>query len=132
MRISSDNIVDLKHNEIFVFGSNLGGRHGKGAAKHALKFGAILGCGWGEYGQTFAIPTKTADLKILKISSIEFYVDMFLKIAEARPENNYLVTKIGCGLSNYKTEEIAPLFRRGLELENVYLPLDFLNFLNSD
>lgn len=38
-------ITHLKENEIFVFGSNYAGIHGKGAAKTALKFGAIRGPG---------------------------------------------------------------------------------------
>lgn len=31
-------ITKLKDDEVFVFGSNLAGRHGKGAAKQALGF----------------------------------------------------------------------------------------------
>lgn len=59
MNITPENIQTLKENEVFVFGSNLAGIHGAGAAKLAYeKFGAIKGQGFGLQGQSFAIPTK--------------------------------------------------------------------------
>ena len=46
--------------KIFVFGSNLAGRHGKGAALDAKnKYGAIYGVGFGRTGNSYAIPQKT-------------------------------------------------------------------------
>lgn len=129
MRVSSENIQSLEENEIFVFGSNLAGRHGKGAAKQALEFGAKYGSGFGEYGQTFAIPTKDAKLNILDINEIKHYVSLFITIAKVRPQRKYLVTQIGCGLSNYSPSDIAPLFKDALDLENVYLPKSFIDVL---
>ena len=53
-----DRISELKENEIFVFGSNLAGAHGGGAARFAYeRFGAVWGEGMGLHGQTYAIPT---------------------------------------------------------------------------
>jgi hypothetical protein len=130
MNISSDNITSLEPNQIFVFGSNLSGRHGKGAAKQALKFGAIYGCGWGLYGQTFAIPTKGHNLEILSIKSIAFFIDMFLRVSKTMCDKDFLVTQIGCGLSNYKPSDIAPFFKDAIYLDNVYLPKSFINIIN--
>lgn len=122
-----DKITRLNPNEIFVFGSNEAGRHGKGAAKTAMNFGAKYGLSFGLSGQSFAIPTKDKDLKVLSINSIKNYVDSFIEFAENNPNLIFLVTKIGCGLSNYKTEDIAPLFSKALNVDNIILPVEFEN-----
>jgi hypothetical protein len=68
----------MNKQQVFVFGSNLAGRHGKGAALDAIKFyGAIYGQGIGRQGNSYAIPTKDADLKPLKLLEIMPYVQSF-------------------------------------------------------
>lgn len=106
---------------IFVFGSNLKGRHGKGAALTARKkYGAIYGQGYGPQGESFAIPTKDGRLTPLPLSTIKLWVDGFLDYAITHPELQFNVTKIGCGLAGYKEEEIAPMFKAAPY--NCYLP----------
>lgn len=116
--------------KIFVFGSNLAGRHGKGAALWALKNrGAIYGQGYGEQGKSFAIPTKDANIRTLSLDIIANYVKLFLEEASSNPEKQYELTPIGCGLAGYKPEQIAPLFKNASS--NVWLPDIFLNVLKD-
>jgi hypothetical protein len=97
---------------IFVFGSNLAGRHGKGAALCALKeHGAIYGRGKGLQGNSYAIPTKDAFLDTLPLERIAEYVQEFLLFADSHHEFLFKVTRIGCGLAGYKDEDIAPMFK---------------------
>lgn len=125
-RVTPENIRCLGKNEIFVFGSNEAGRHGKGAALQALSFGAIKGKGTGLCGATYAIPTKNANLKTLPTDVIKCYVEDFAVFAKYHPELNFLVTKIGCGLALYEPSDIGPMFETVLELPNVVLPIEFL------
>ena len=98
--------------DIFVFGSNEAGRHGKGAAKYALdNHGAIYGQGVGLQGQSYAIPTKDKRLRVLTIEDIGYYVSHFLDFARAHREHTFNITKIGCGLAGYPEEIIKPMFR---------------------
>jgi len=97
--------------KIFVFGSNLAGRHGKGAALTARQnFGAQYGVGVGRTGNAYAIPTKGHQLEILPLHVIERYVGSFLDYAVSHPEDEFLVTRIGCGLAGYTDSQIAPFF----------------------
>lgn len=131
-RIAPDDIQFLDRNEIFVFGSNLLGRHGAGAADLAYrKYGAVTGIGVGPAGKSFAIPTKGVDIETLPIEQVKYFVDYFLRVAERCPKRHFLVTKIGCGLAGFKVEEIAPLFSGAIKLRNVYLPKDFWNYLTD-
>lgn len=110
--------------EIFVFGSNLAGRHGKGSALEAKqKHGAIYGIGVGLQGNSYAIPTKDKNLKSLPLSEIEKYVKDFLVFAKENPEITFNVVKIGCGLAGYKEDDILPLFKN--ITDNVKLPADW-------
>ena len=95
---------------LFVFGSNLAGRHGKGTALDALKYGARYGKGVGHVGNTYAIPTKDKNLTVLPIHVIKEYVDCF-KSHTLSGTYTYYVTPVGCGLAGYKHHEIAPLFK---------------------
>jgi len=98
--------------DIFVFGSNLAGRHGRGAAEFALKrHGAIYGQGIGRQGDSYAIPTKGHQLEVLSLDVIKGYVDEFLDYAQAHPELLFKVTAIGTGLAGYKHYQIAPMFK---------------------
>lgn len=111
--------------EIFVFGSNLAGRHGKGAALEARKnWGARYGQGHGPQGRSYAIPTKDAKLNTLPFGKIKFYVTLFLGYAHQHPELTFKLTAIGCGLAGYAPEQIAPLFANAPP--NVVKPDEFL------
>jgi len=115
------NITKLNDNQVFVFGSNEGGIHGKGAAYTARKhFGAQLGVGVGPTGQSYAIPTKDENLKVLDIITIAHRVSMFIFYTMQFPKKEFVVTAIGCGLAGFKHEEMAPLFKDAGE--NVVLP----------
>ena len=124
-RVSPRFINSLSDNEIFVFGSNLQGHHGGGAALIAYeKFGAVWNEGVGLHGKTYAIPTMHGG-----VNEIKPYVDEFIDFAKENKQYKFLVTRIGCGIAGFKDHEIAPLFAKALELENVYLPLSFLEYL---
>jgi hypothetical protein len=111
--------------EIFVFGSNEAGRHGKGAALHAREHhGAQYGVGLGRTGEAWAIPTKDAELRTLPLERIAHYVAQFLTYAEVHPELLFKVTAIGTGLAGYKHEDIAPMFLRAPR--NCRLPDEWL------
>lgn len=130
---SRENITMLYDNEVFVFGSNLAGIHGKGAARLALVFGAKYGKGEGHYGKTYGIPTKDSNIVTLDLSKIETYVNRFISYAKENPTIIFQVTQIGCGLAGYKAKDIAPFFKEAINLDNVKLPKEFLNILiNND
>lgn len=97
---------------IFVFGSNLRGVHGAGAAAYAMKkHGAIWGVGVGIQGDSYGIPTKDMQIMTLPLRSVEGYVSMFIAYAFLHPELQFKVTQIGCGLAGFTKEQIAPLFQ---------------------
>ena len=101
----------LTDEPVFVFGSNLAGRHGKGAAKWALENrGAVYGQGWGHWGNSYAIPTKDEKLRTLPLIEINIYVVDFLDYARIRPDLQFQLTPIGCGLAGYRREDIEPMF----------------------
>jgi hypothetical protein len=111
---------------IFVFGSNLAGRHGAGAALHARQYcGAIYGVGEGLQGNSYAIPTKDTNINTLPLHEINKYVNVFIKFAKENPSMEFIVTKIGCGLAGYSPKEIAPMFIDSPS--NCILPDDFVN-----
>jgi len=117
-----DFITELKPDEVFVFGSNLAGMHGGGAAYVAWRqFGAVMGQGVGLQGQSYAIPTMQGG-----VETIVPYVDEFIAFAAAHPELFFYVTRIGCGIAGFRDAEIAPLFSGALTLENVCLPESFV------
>ena len=96
---------------IFVFGSNLAGRHGKGAALDAKElWGAQYGVGEGLTGRAYAIPTKDEKLKSRSLWQISESVKKFLKFANEHPEMTFFVTRVGCGLAGYTDKEIGPMF----------------------
>ena len=106
---------------VFVFGSNLAGRHGKGAALWARQHrGAIYGQGAGRQGNAYAIPTKDHRLRVLPLDAIQSYVTVFLEYARQQPTTTFELTPIGCGLAGYRPEQIAPMFSNAPS--NVQLP----------
>ena len=111
-------INELAPGEIFVFGSNLRGMHGGGAAYVAYrKFGAIMGQGVGLQGNSYAIPTMQGGVETIKP-----YVDEFIDFARQHRELTFLVTRIGCGIAGFTDEEIAPLFVSAHDEANIVLP----------
>jgi len=117
--------------EVFVFSSNEAGRHEKGAALTAKEvYGAHNGIGYGECGQSFAIPIKDEKLKVLPLNKIEEYIDKFLKWAANHPDTKYFVTVIGCGLAGYHPEDIAPMFINSPS--NVRLSDNFQYFIDKN
>lgn len=96
---------------IFVFGSNLAGRHGAGAARHAVeRHGAVTGVGHGITGSSYAIPTKNGALRPLSLGNISVYVKRFLKYAADNEDLNFIITPVGTGLAGYKISDIGPMF----------------------
>lgn len=107
-----DGTVPTGRGVVFVFGSNLAGRHGKGAAKVAAEmFGARHGEAVGRLGMAYAIPTKNATFRPLPLNAVEFYIDGFVEYARSNMTTRFFVTRIGRGLAGNADADIAPLFR---------------------
>lgn len=124
-RVTPSWIDDLQENEVFVFGSNLAGMHGGGAARVArLRFGAVMGKGVGMQGRSYAIPTMQGGTE-----TIRPYVNDFIAYAKEHPELTFLVTPIGCGIAGFEPEDIAPLFEEASNVENIWLPKSFWEVL---
>lgn len=127
-----------KKTEIFVFGSNLSGVHGKGAALWAKRVhGAIQGHGVGLQGNSYAIPTKGkydgAAFKFLSLDEIQAYVNEFCIFAERNSNMHFNLTAVGCGLAGFMPEQIAPMFRYAWDkrLANISFPPEFIQVLSS-
>jgi hypothetical protein len=132
MKITPENITTLSAGERFVFGSNEAGRHGGGAAYVAWKnFGAIYNQGFGPQGYCFAIPTKDWEIESLPLDKIRPYINSFIDYARVQNNLLFYVTKIGCGLAGYTPEDIAPMFKECLTMNNVALPKEFIDILNG-
>lgn len=99
-----------KAGEVFVFGSNLAGAHGAGAARAALQYGAKMGEGIGHVGQSYALPTKNERIQTLPLGRIRMYITSFCKYAAANPQHKFFVTRVGCGLAGFTDSVIAPMF----------------------
>ncbi len=124
-KFTPENITSLGPDEVFVFGSNLRGLHGGGAAKVAFqRFGAVMGQGEGMQGQSYAIPTMQGG-----VETIRPYVDRFIDLTYEWDQTTFYVTRIGCGIAGFKDEEIAPLFDRAFDLYNVRLPESFARII---
>lgn len=118
-------IFSLKEDEIFVFGSNLQGAHGGGAARLARKkFCAKQGQGVGLQGHSYAIPTMQGGVETIKP-----YVDEFISFAQEHREYFFYVTRIGCGIAGFKDKEIASLFKEATTIDNICLPDTFVESL---
>ena len=114
---------------IFVFGSNLAGRHGKGAALYARQyFGAEYGVGVGRTGSSYAIPTKDANLKTIPLEQMDHWISLFIGYAKQNPDLVFMLTPIGTGLAGHKKEDIAKIFRRHkcFEVTNILLTSSWL------
>lgn len=122
-----ERIAELGEDEVFVFGSNLEGMHGGGAARTAYqRFGAVWGEGVGHHGQSYAIPTMHGG-----VEQIRPYVDEFVEYARANKHLRFLVTRIGCGIAGFRDEQIAPLFSEALNCSNIILPREFVEAIEK-
>lgn len=122
-----ERIAELGEDEVFVFGSNLEGMHGGGAARTAYqRFGAVWGEGVGHHGQSYAIPTMHGG-----VEQIRPYVDEFVEYARANTHLRFLVTRIGCGIAGFRDEQIAPLFSEALNCSNIILPREFVEAIEK-
>ncbi len=130
MKYTPENITELKKNQVFCYGANTAGRHGLGAAKLALKWGAKYR-EYGFDGQTYGIPTKDSNIETLPLEEINYHVQIFIHFAEQVKKLEFLVTKIGMGLAGLKLEDIAPLFQTCILKENIILPKEFHDFYNN-
>jgi hypothetical protein len=124
--ITPENITHLEPEQIFVFGSNLAGVHGAGAASLARKWGAEWGKGYGLFGQTYALPTKDRDIETLSIGDIRIFVSRLKACIKENPDLHFLITKVGCGLAGYSEKDIGPLFEDFLDIPNCSLPIEFI------
>jgi hypothetical protein len=131
MNTTPELITELKDDEVFVFGSNLSGHHGAGAAKTAMKWGAKYGQAFGPQGKTFAIPTMNANhSNKLSVEKIGTYVERFMQYAANHPEKKFLVSAVGCGLAGHSHKDIAKLFWGCDKISNIYLPEKFWKVLS--
>lgn len=143
-KFTPEKIESLNENEVFVFGSNVQGEHVGGAALAAVKnFGAKPLQGFGLQGSSYAIPTCVRLWKLNKynepivkitepfanVEQIKPYVKSFINDAIVNSELTFYVTKIGCGIAGFKVSEIAELFRPCLDMENVIIPKEFVDYL---
>ena len=119
-RVTPYRVTNLEQGQIFVFGSNAAGHHGGGAARQAMeRFGAVYGQGDGLQGQCYAISSMEG------LPNLRENVDRFIGFARQHPELTFLVTCIGCGIAGYKPDDVAPMFGPAVEIENIWLPMDF-------
>jgi hypothetical protein len=113
---------------IFVFGSNLAGRHGKGAAATAHNcHGAIYGVGTGLMGSSYAIPTKDVNIRTLPLSVIELYIKQFVRFTNLT-ELDFFVTPVGTGLAGFRHHDIAHMFEG---VRNCWLPHSWKQYLEN-
>jgi hypothetical protein len=130
MKTHNGFITELSENEVFVFGSNLSGIHGKGAAKTAKKWGAKNGEGEGLFGKTYALPTVKEKIRgTLSLSKIAHHIEVFGECVRANPDKVFLVTEVGCGLAGLKVEDVAPLFKGLAKEPNIVFPQSFVKYL---
>lgn len=117
-------INELKPNQIFVFGSNLAGKHYGGAAKQAYEqFGAVMGIGKGVMGQTYAFPTLDKEFKQLSRNKIRRQVHFLFVFCDENPDKEFLLTKVGCGIAGIDESFMRSMFKN--PRKNMVLPEDW-------
>jgi hypothetical protein len=133
LQASPSQITSLEAHQIFVFGSNRQGIHGAGAAKTAMRFGAEYGNAQGIQGQTYAIVTKDlqSGTRSVPLPEIEAQIRQMIDYARSHPNQEFLVTRIGCGLGGYRDNEMAVLWAGKSIPENVRLPQSFIEVIQS-
>jgi hypothetical protein len=106
-----DGALPADPDAVFVFGSNIAGAHGGGAARAAMdQFGARIGVAEGMTGRAYAIPTVDHMIGRLPLDAVRANVRRFLDYAAAHPGTLFFVTRIGCGIAGFSDEDIAPMF----------------------
>ena len=119
-------ITSLKPNQIFVFGSNIAGKHMGGAALYAKEhFGALEGFGRGWYGQSYAFPTLDENFQKRDRIRLESTRDHLYKVAKNNPDKEFLMTAVGTGIAGYSHKYMKSLFVNAPK--NVILPLEWLD-----
>lgn len=114
--------------EIFVFGSNEAGRHGKGAALHAKNvYGARNGIGEGLTGNAYALPTKDSNLNSLPIGKVFQNIKTFCDFARENPTYRFLVTPVGTGLAGFSKRNITYGFKQAVLPSNCVLTSSWIN-----
>ena len=123
-------MIKSKNGMIFVFGSNLSGIHGAGAAHYARHHhGAVLGVGKGPQGTSYALPTKGINISFMPLAEVEVHIDAFKDFAMDHPNVEFQVTQVGCGLAGFTKEQIAPLFKSSPS--NCYFDLEWQPLLGD-
>jgi len=121
--------IDLD-TSIFVFGSNLSGIHGAGAARAArLHYGAQLGVGEGLTGRSYALPTVGYHIKPITFDEVQNHVLNFNVFARSRPDLTFQVTQVGCGLGGFSKQVIAPMFE--MSPDNCWFDSQWKNFMRT-
>lgn len=121
--------IDL-NTAIFVFGSNRSGIHGAGAAYTAsIHYGAVRGVGEGLTGRSYALPTVGYRITPIELDAVQIHVLNFIEFARSRPDLQFQVTQVGCGLGGFRKHEIAPMFE--MSPENCWFDYQWKNFLGS-
>jgi hypothetical protein len=83
-------------------------------------------------GQCYAFPTVYYNLeRSLTLDEISDCVIRFLDAAKANPQKKFLLTRVGCAIAGFIPEQIAPLFKKAMQVSNIYIPQDFFDILNK-
>jgi len=130
VQFHKDGNLPTDEDSIWVFGSNLAGIHGAGAAEVAFeKFSASWAQGVGLSGRSYAIPTKDHNLKTLPLKDIGPYIREFVAFTRKYCDSKFFVTRVGCGLAGFRNETIAPLFKNCGD--NCNMPIGWKKFLEE-
>lgn len=133
-----DGTLPKQTHHCFVFGSNLAGIHGAGAARIAHDiFNRPYGNGIGYYvsenlQSSFAIPTKDENIQTMRLSEIIPYVKEFIQFVTNNPQKQFFITRIGCGLAGYQDHVIAPLFSDLNGYMNVSFAEEWKEYIEKD
>jgi len=112
MIATNNMITSLKDNQIFVFGSNLNGFHGGGAAKQAYEqFGAEWGVSEGITGNCYSFPTLDKEMKRVGLEDLELSKRKLYNTANSMPEKEFLLTPVGTGIAGFSLDVIKELFK---------------------
>jgi hypothetical protein len=132
LKFHKDMTVPTEPNSVFVFGSNLAGRHGAGSARYAFEhYGAASGVYNGPTGQAYAIPTVDSAIEPLPLEIIQMYVDKLVQYSLEHSDTTFFVTRIGCGIAGFTDEQISHLFYGWNSFHNFDLPEEWMPFRRS-
>ncbi len=105
-------IKGLKDNQVFIFGSNLAGRHAGGAARQAHEdFRAEWGVGEGLTGKCYAFPTLDENHQKRSDEDLKESVKKLWLTVVANHDKEFLLTKVGCGIAGYSENYMRDLFK---------------------